>query len=262
MDQTGGKFCDALENIVKCTICHKRLNGDVALCEAGHSACHECLLKRTNKKCLHLLCGKSFTATENLLAKELLRQLDSLKVCLMESDASKYKLNSQKASDDSSEVKNSKFRCWIGDKCTFTGDISTILQHFEEHHDNNFEENLDGKLPFKKSYEMNYFIGKKFNQAVKIKRLIFIIHISVNGMGELGVCIIMYTSNVIADKYVCQMEIECTDKKSCYKNAKIISANLPERVIHGYKKSVINKKKTSITSRLSYAGDLKTANHK
>lgn len=59
----------------------------------------------------------------------------------MESDASKYKLNCNKIiNDDSSEVKDCKFRCWIGDQCRFTGDISTILQHFEEYHDNFFEE--------------------------------------------------------------------------------------------------------------------------
>ncbi|KAK0074500.1 hypothetical protein PV326_012400, partial [Microctonus aethiopoides] len=215
MDQIGGKFCDTLENIVKCTICHKRLSGDVALCEAGHSACNNCLLNKINKKCPYLPCGKPFTSTQNLLAQELLRQLDSLKVCLMESDASKYKLNCNKiVKNDSSEVKDCLFRCWIGDKCRFSGEISTILQHFEKHHDNFFEEVSNGKLPFKKSYEMNYFIGKNLDQAIKIKKLVFIIHISVNGMGELGVCIIMYANNSITDKYVCQIEVECTDKKS------------------------------------------------
>lgn len=74
------QFCDTLENIVKCTICHERLSGDVALCEAGHSACRNCLLNKINKKCPYLPCGKPFTLTQNLLAQELLRQLDSLKV--------------------------------------------------------------------------------------------------------------------------------------------------------------------------------------
>lgn len=79
----------------------------------------------------------------------------------------------------------------------------------------------NGKLPFKKSFEMCYFIGKNLDQAIKIKKLVFIIHISVNGMGELGVCIIMYANNLITDKYICQIEVECTDKKSCYKNARV-----------------------------------------
>ncbi|KAK0160602.1 hypothetical protein PV328_007994 [Microctonus aethiopoides] len=238
--QKNDKFWRNLDLLISCPVCKKRLGKSIFLCASGHSICNICI----NKSSICSQCRAPYTKIPNLLAQNLLLKYDNLKEhCgILENNDKKtkelfplVKKNIYKSSLNINN--NNEYRCWIFDDCKFTSDASMMIEHFKNSHQYQFEEHINGHLPYTKSYEMDYFIGKNFDRAVKIGGLLFIVHISINGMGELGACILMYTSHGIADYHVCQIEIECALNKSCYKNAKVISARSSEKTVLGFKRS-------------------------
>ncbi|KAK0174529.1 hypothetical protein PV327_010289 [Microctonus hyperodae] len=237
--QKNEKFWRNLDVLIACPVCKKRLGKSIFLCASGHSICNICI----NKSSICSQCREPYTKIPNLLAQNLLLKYDNLKdYCggLDKNDKKIKELNPLMKKNfykSSLGINNNEYRCWIFDDCKFTSDVSIMIEHFKKNHQYQFEEHVNGHLPYTKSYEMDYFIGKNFDRAVKIGGLLFIVHISINGMGELGACILMYTSHGIADYHVCQIEIECASNKSCYKNAKVISARSSEKTVLGFKRS-------------------------
>ncbi|KAK0174533.1 hypothetical protein PV327_010293 [Microctonus hyperodae] len=228
MELKGEKFCDILENIVKCPVCQERLNGDFALCETGHCVCRECTLKNSGK-CIIKSCMKPYTGTRNLLIEGLLQQIDGIKVCLMELDATNRKLkndNKQTNNDKKDGLSPGQYLCWITDNCEFIGYESEMAQHYEHHHPLEYHEDSNGKFPYTQNWQMNYMADDNLNRAFKISKLgLFILHMTKNPTNILRACILMLAPSGIAFQHYYRLEIECDKKKKVY-NGRVDSARI------------------------------------
>ncbi|KAK0078558.1 hypothetical protein PV325_002366 [Microctonus aethiopoides] len=227
MELKGEKFCGILESIVKCPVCQKRLNGDFILCESGHCACRECTLKNS-QKCIIKTCLKPYIATKNLLIQQLLQQIDGIKVCLMELDATNRKLKDDKQinNDKKDGLLPGQYSCWITDNCKFVGYELEMAQHYEHNHPLEFHEDSNGKLPYTQNWQMNYISDDNLNRAFKVPKVgIFILHISKNSCNILRACILMLAPSGIAFQYYYRLEVECDKKKKRY-NGRVDSARI------------------------------------
>ncbi|KAK0174530.1 hypothetical protein PV327_010290 [Microctonus hyperodae] len=213
--------------MLACSACKKRPTGSVYLCGSGHSICGNCTLEKT----ICTECNLPYTKIPNLLAQNLLSKYNDFQVYLKElyNFKEKYEqlltLTNKKNYDNKlSNGNHVKYSCWMSDDCKFSGNISTIVEHFKDQHNDQFEEHSDGDFPYMKSYEMDYELGKNFDDAIKIGKEIFIIHISINDKGEFGACVIMYNQKENVSKYCCQVDIECGPTKQYFMNAQVITA--------------------------------------
>ncbi|KAK0074468.1 hypothetical protein PV325_008289, partial [Microctonus aethiopoides] len=222
-------FWRSLEVMLACSACNKRLTGSVYLCGSGHSICSICTAERT----ICTQCHLPYTKIQNLLAQNLLSQYDNFQVYLKElyDFKNKYEqlLNSTKVKNDEklsneNNGNNVKYGCWMTNDCKFSGNISAIVEHFKDQHNDQFEEHSDGDFPFTKSYEVHYEVGKNMDEAIKIGEEIFIIHISINDKGEFGACVIMYNNKENVSKYSCQVDIDSSVTKLYFMNAQVITA--------------------------------------
>ncbi|XP_077292264.1 E3 ubiquitin-protein ligase SIAH1B-like [Arctopsyche grandis] len=185
------KFSNEVYEMLKCPVCYEVMQLPIYMCTTGHNICNTCKCTRTNINCP--LCNAPFSSQRNFALEKI--SATTVVPCLNKSYGCELVTSREKISKHVGYCQYQQYICPMQKYsmgCSWKGNISVLLDHFERNHPSNIVLTPGSQVTFK---NLNLNLNDRNMQLFIYSNLYFLYHIKIDVVSKIVGWAIQYVGS-------------------------------------------------------------------